>query len=81
MDEQGRHLNISLLVRRGEDSIVRRRPPRPGVDEFIVEEIDSIESRRSRADALTRRAEKKKWSNAFRSFWQQAAHPHHTEVC
>ncbi len=60
VDQEGRHLQVSLFVRRGEDSIVRRRPPPPGVDEFNVEEIDSIESRRSRADALTRRAEKKK---------------------
>ena len=37
--------------------------------------------RREMGAAARRRAEKKKWANAFRSFWAQGARPHHPEVC
>ncbi len=65
VDEQGRHLHVSLIVRRGEDSIVRRRPPPPGVDEFKIEEIDSISSRRDRAEVLRRRAAELKSTGSY----------------
>jgi tetratricopeptide (TPR) repeat protein len=44
----GRHIRYTLLVRRPEQSILVRRPPPAGVDEFTVVELDTPASRRSK---------------------------------
>jgi tetratricopeptide (TPR) repeat protein len=46
-DADGKHIKYTLFVRRPDPSILQRRPPPAGVDEFSVEELDTPESRRS----------------------------------
>lgn len=47
-DADGRHIKYTVFVRRPEQSILVRRPPSAGVDEFTVVEMDTPESRRSK---------------------------------